>query len=117
MRTKRYPSQNLLRRPRLSLSLRFKRRLLSQLFSRKLLRPFNKLLRLNKLLSQNQRRSQLLSRNQRFNKLPLSSLPLPTIARIDYIWHTPDLITQRAWVGGRGASDHRPVLARLHLAV
>jgi endonuclease/exonuclease/phosphatase (EEP) superfamily protein YafD len=51
----------------------------------------------------------------RWGRLPLSMLPLPSIARIDYVWHTPDLITQRAWVGGRGGSDHRPVLARLLL--
>ncbi len=53
----------------------------------------------------------------RWGRLPLSILPLPSIARIDYVWHTPDLITERAWVGGRGGSDHRPVLARLLLPV
>jgi vancomycin resistance protein VanJ len=44
----------------------------------------------------------------------LSWVPLPTISRFDYIWHTPDLAAERAWVGRRGAgSDHLPVLARL----
>lgn len=51
----------------------------------------------------------------RWGALPLSWVPLPSFARIDYIWHTPDLVTQSAWVGRRGGSDHRPVLARLML--
>ena len=53
----------------------------------------------------------------RWGSLPLSWVPLPSFARIDYIWHTPDLVTERAWVGRRGGSDHRPVLARLFLRV
>jgi endonuclease/exonuclease/phosphatase (EEP) superfamily protein YafD len=51
----------------------------------------------------------------RWGSLPFAWLPLPSFARIDYIWHTPDLVTRRAWVGSRGGSDHRPVLARLLL--
>lgn len=43
-------------------------------------------------------------------------VPLPPVARVDYIWHTGDLETLGSWIGKRGAgSDHRPVLARLAL--
>jgi len=39
-------------------------------------------------------------------------LPLPSLVRIDHIWHTGDLKTLAAWVGPDAGSDHRPVLAR-----
>jgi vancomycin resistance protein VanJ len=35
------------------------------------------------------------------------------VARVDYIWHTPDLVALEAWVGADAGSDHLPVLARL----
>jgi vancomycin resistance protein VanJ len=40
-------------------------------------------------------------------------LPLPPVARVDYIWHTPDLTSLGAWIGKDSGSDHLPVLARL----
>jgi vancomycin resistance protein VanJ len=43
----------------------------------------------------------------------LSWIPLPAVVRVDYVWHSPDLVTLDSWVGDRGDSDHRPVLARL----
>jgi vancomycin resistance protein VanJ len=43
----------------------------------------------------------------------LSWVLLPPVARIDYIWHTQDLVTLGCWVGSGAGSDHRPVLARL----
>ncbi len=45
----------------------------------------------------------------------LSWVPLPPFARIDYIWHTPDLTTLAARVGASAGSDHRSVLAHLAL--
>ena len=39
-------------------------------------------------------------------------LPFPLV-RIDYIWHTPELVARSAWVGGYGGSDHLPILAEL----
>jgi endonuclease/exonuclease/phosphatase (EEP) superfamily protein YafD len=45
----------------------------------------------------------------------LSWIPLPPLARIDYIWHTQELTTVAAWVGAGAGSDHRSVLARLAL--
>lgn len=53
-----------------------------------------------------------LGRTRRVNH-HLSWLPLPPLARVDYIWHTHDLRTERAWVGAGAGSDHRPVFARL----
>lgn len=45
----------------------------------------------------------------------LTWVPLPPFARVDYIWHTPDIGTVAAWVGDGAGSDHRPVSARLAL--
>jgi endonuclease/exonuclease/phosphatase (EEP) superfamily protein YafD len=39
-------------------------------------------------------------------------LPLPLV-RIDYIFHSADLVARRAWVGPNGGSDHLPILADL----
>src|SRR5690606_4176580 len=47
----------------------------------------------------------------------LSWLPLPPMARIDYIWHSGNLTSLAAWVGAGAGSDHLPVLARLSLPV
>lgn len=46
-------------------------------------------------------------------KHPVAWLPLPPLARIDYIWHTPDLRTVSSWVSPGAGSDHRPVFARI----
>jgi len=51
------------------------------------------------------RRMKLLNRVLRW-------LPLLPLARVDYIWHTPQLQSQAVWVGEDGGSDHLPVLAR-----
>lgn len=40
-------------------------------------------------------------------------LPLPPLWRIDYIFYTPDLAALEAYLGDFGASDHRPVVARV----
>lgn len=45
----------------------------------------------------------------------LQGLPLRPVARLDYIWCTPGLRAEAAWVGDDGGSDHLPVLARLKL--
>jgi endonuclease/exonuclease/phosphatase (EEP) superfamily protein YafD len=45
----------------------------------------------------------------------LQALPLRPVARVDYIWYTPGLGAEAAWVGDDGGSDHLPVLARLTL--
>jgi endonuclease/exonuclease/phosphatase (EEP) superfamily protein YafD len=37
------------------------------------------------------------------------------IARIDHVWHTPDFVPVRAWVGADGGSDHYPLFAELVL--
>lgn len=37
------------------------------------------------------------------------------VARVDYIWLTPDLAVESAWVGRDAGSDHLPVLARISL--
>jgi endonuclease/exonuclease/phosphatase family metal-dependent hydrolase len=42
-------------------------------------------------------------------------VPLRPVARVDYIWCTPGITAERAWLGGDGGSDHLPVLARLSL--
>jgi endonuclease/exonuclease/phosphatase family metal-dependent hydrolase len=47
----------------------------------------------------------------------LSWVPLPPMARIDYIWHSGNLTSLAAWVESGAGSDHRPVLARLSLPV
>jgi vancomycin resistance protein VanJ len=51
------------------------------------------------------RRMKLLNRALRW-------VPLLPLARVDYIWHTPQLVSQEVWVGEDGGSDHLPVLAR-----
>jgi endonuclease/exonuclease/phosphatase (EEP) superfamily protein YafD len=51
----------------------------------------------------------------RFNHR-LHGLPLWPIARVDYIWYTPPLHAEAAWVGPDAGSDHLPVLARLALS-
>lgn len=51
----------------------------------------------------------------RFNH-GLQRLPLRPVARVDYIWYTPPLHAEVAWVGSDGGSDHLPVLARLSLS-
>ena len=42
-------------------------------------------------------------------------VPLPPIKRFDHIWHTPDIRTERAWIGPDSGSDHASVVARLTL--
>jgi vancomycin resistance protein VanJ len=42
--------------------------------------------------------------------VPVLDLPAQ---RLDYIWHTPELVAVDARVGPRGGSDHLPVVARL----
>jgi endonuclease/exonuclease/phosphatase family metal-dependent hydrolase len=42
-------------------------------------------------------------------------LPLRPVTRVDYIWCTPGVRAEAAWVGGDAGSDHLPVLARLVL--
>ncbi|HVG98798.1 MAG TPA: endonuclease/exonuclease/phosphatase family protein [Chloroflexota bacterium] len=47
---------------------------------------------------------------------PARGLPgLLPLARVDYIWHTADLLPLECWVGADAGSDHLPVLARLAL--
>ncbi len=43
----------------------------------------------------------------------LHRLPLRAVARVDYIWLTPGLRAESAWVGNDGGSDHLPVFARI----
>jgi vancomycin resistance protein VanJ len=49
------------------------------------------------------------------HSLYANGLPFP-VQRVDYIWHTPDLVARRADVGVAGGSDHLPVVAVLHWA-
>lgn len=42
--------------------------------------------------------------------------PLLPFLRVDYIWLTRQLETTESWTERGAGSDHRPVLARLHLA-
>jgi endonuclease/exonuclease/phosphatase family metal-dependent hydrolase len=51
-------------------------------------------------------------RMRRFNHR-MSWVPLPSFARVDFIWHTVDLSAVAAWVKRGAGSDHRPVFARL----
>jgi vancomycin resistance protein VanJ len=51
-------------------------------------------------------------RMRRFNHR-MSWVPLPSFARVDFIWHTVDLSAVAAWVERGAGSDHRPVFARL----
>jgi endonuclease/exonuclease/phosphatase (EEP) superfamily protein YafD len=37
----------------------------------------------------------------------------PPVWRIDYVFHSSDLVAIRAWVGDYGGSDHRPIVADL----
>ncbi len=37
------------------------------------------------------------------------------VKRFDHIWHTPDLIAERAWIGPDAGSDHASVMARILL--
>jgi len=45
-----------------------------------------------------------------FTRFPRLGLPM---WRIDYVFHSPDLVALSAEVGDYGGSDHRPVIARL----
>lgn len=40
---------------------------------------------------------------------------VPPLVRFDYVWVTPNVDVERAWVGTDTGSDHAPVLARLRL--
>src|SRR5262245_33997385 len=44
--------------------------------------------------------------------LSVGGIPLPA-QRVDYIWHTEELIATAARVGPDGGSDHRPIVATL----
>ena len=44
--------------------------------------------------------------------LSVGGIPFPA-QRVDYIWHTADLIATAARVGPDGGSDHRPIVATL----
>lgn len=46
---------------------------------------------------------------------PNRVVSLPPIKRFDHIWHTPDIRTERAWIGPDSGSDHASVVARLIL--
>jgi endonuclease/exonuclease/phosphatase (EEP) superfamily protein YafD len=39
----------------------------------------------------------------------------PSLWRVDYVFHSPDLTAVQAVVGRNGGSDHRPVIVKLHL--
>ena len=45
----------------------------------------------------------------------LHRVPLTPVARVDYIWCTPEIRVEAAWVGADAGSDHLPVFARLDL--
>lgn len=45
----------------------------------------------------------------------LSRQKVPPLVRFDYIWCTPNIAVDAAWVGTDTGSDHAPVLARLRL--
>ena len=45
----------------------------------------------------------------------LHGFPLRLVTRFDYIWTTPGLQAESAWVGADAGSDHLPVLARVVL--
>lgn len=47
--------------------------------------------------------------------IPVRRLRVPPVMRFDYIWHTPDFVTEDAWIGPDTGSDHLPVMARLRL--
>lgn len=48
-------------------------------------------------------------------QLGFHRVPLRPVARVDYIWCTPGVQPEAAWVGDDGGSDHLPVGARLVL--
>lgn len=41
--------------------------------------------------------------------------PMIPVKRFDYIWHTADLVTEKAWIGPDAGSDHASVMARILL--
>ncbi len=43
------------------------------------------------------------------------TVPAIPVKRFDHIWHTPDLATERAWIGPDAGSDHASVMARILL--
>jgi endonuclease/exonuclease/phosphatase (EEP) superfamily protein YafD len=45
----------------------------------------------------------------------IGPIAAPVGQRIDYIWHSKELITLKTWVGSNGGSDHLPVIAKLKL--
>ncbi|MGC4108241.1 MAG: endonuclease/exonuclease/phosphatase family protein [Thermomicrobiales bacterium] len=47
--------------------------------------------------------------------MPVRRLRVPPMMRFDYIWHTPEFVTEAAWIGPDTGSDHLPVMARLRL--
>jgi endonuclease/exonuclease/phosphatase (EEP) superfamily protein YafD len=47
-----------------------------------------------------------------FTQAPLHNIGLAML-RIDYVFHSPDLISLSTKIGGYGGSDHRPVVSRL----
>jgi len=47
--------------------------------------------------------------------MPVRRLRVPPVMRFDYIWHTPEFVTEHAWIGPDTGSDHLPVMARLRL--
>jgi vancomycin resistance protein VanJ len=51
---------------------------------------------------------------QWLNRL-ISWVPLIPLARVDYIWTTPSIKSNRCWVGRDAGSDHLPVLAKLEI--
>ncbi|MDQ3444109.1 MAG: endonuclease/exonuclease/phosphatase family protein [Chloroflexota bacterium] len=42
-------------------------------------------------------------------------IPVIPVKRFDHIWHTPDLVAERAWIGPDAGSDHASVMARILL--
>jgi len=53
-----------------------------------------------------------------FSRMPgdrLARSKVPPVVRFDYIWCTPDITVQAAWIGPDAGSDHAPVMARLTL--
>jgi endonuclease/exonuclease/phosphatase (EEP) superfamily protein YafD len=53
-----------------------------------------------------------IGRSARFDHR-LQGLRLRPVARVDYIWCTPLLRPEAAWLGPDAGSDHLPVVARL----
>jgi endonuclease/exonuclease/phosphatase (EEP) superfamily protein YafD len=42
-------------------------------------------------------------------------VPTPPVKRFDYVWVTPDLDPEAAWIGPDTGSDHASVMARIRL--